>query len=220
MDDEDFDASEVGVAFGRYQKSTGTYNFIAMSENTPWLPNAYPKVGPIVINEIMYHPNDNPDAEYVELLNISDSTVTLYDFDANESWKFVDDAGDDTPKLEFYFWHDSQDITIEPNEYILLVRDISAFAVEFGGVPSVQIFQWEDGGLNNGGEKPQLSLPGDEVGDTHYYIRVDRVTYDDEHPWPTEPDGSGASLSRVFPYYYGNDPNNWQAASPTPGSSP
>ncbi|UCG59434.1 MAG: lamin tail domain-containing protein, partial [Phycisphaerales bacterium] len=43
---EKFGASQTGVAFGRYEKSTGTYNFVAMSVNTPGSANAYPKVGP------------------------------------------------------------------------------------------------------------------------------------------------------------------------------
>ncbi|GAG03337.1 unnamed protein product, partial [marine sediment metagenome] len=55
---EDFGASETGVSFGRYYKpNTGNFNFVAMSENTPGSANAYPKVGPIVINEIMYNPS-------------------------------------------------------------------------------------------------------------------------------------------------------------------
>jgi len=36
--------------------------------------------------------------------------------------------------------------------------------------------------------------------------------------WPTQPDGQGASLSRIDPNLYGNDPNNWTYADPpTPG---
>ena len=50
---ESFGASETGTSFGRYLKSTGTYNFVPMSEPTPGAANAYPLVGPIVINEIM-----------------------------------------------------------------------------------------------------------------------------------------------------------------------
>ncbi|MHC4687915.1 MAG: hypothetical protein ACYTEW_26950 [Planctomycetota bacterium] len=71
-------------------------------------------------------------------------------------------------------------------------------------------------------------MPGDEDAGTRYYIRVDRVSYSDgSHPedcpggvdfWPTEPDGNGLSLTRIDPNLYGNDPNNWQAASPSPGS--
>jgi hypothetical protein len=81
--------------------------------------------------------------------------------------------------------------------------------------------------LANDGEKLEISKPGDESGGTRYYIRIDRVNYSDGwHPdncpgdvdlWPTEPDGDGDSLNRIFPQYYGNDPNNWQAAPPTPG---
>ena len=70
---EKFDASEAGVTLGRYEKSTGTYNFVALSNATPGAANAAAKVGPIVINEIMYHPDAVADAEYVELLNISGS---------------------------------------------------------------------------------------------------------------------------------------------------
>ena len=40
QDVEDFGASETGVAFGRYRKSTATYNFVPMSENTPGWANA------------------------------------------------------------------------------------------------------------------------------------------------------------------------------------
>ncbi len=225
MDIEQFDASETGIAFGRYLKSTGTYNFVAMSENTPDSANAYPKVGPIVINEIMYHPTDTAgEAEYVELLNMSGSTVTLQEYDTEQliyvSWRFTDSGG-----VTFDF---PLGTTMEDGEYLLLVKNIDAF--NDAGYPTVpggvQIFEWDDGKLDNGGEKIQLSKPGDEDPATHerYYIRVDRVNYSDgshpagEDPWPAGPDGSGESLHRLFPQFYGNDPNNWQGAAPTPGT--
>jgi hypothetical protein len=37
--------------------------------------------------------------------------------------------------------------------------------------------------------------------------------------WPTDADGLGKSLARKYPQYYGNDPNNWHAATPTPGKA-
>jgi hypothetical protein len=59
-----------------------------------------------------------------------------------------------------------------------------------------------------------------------YYIRIDRVNYSDgSHPencpawidlWPIESDGQGASLTRKIPADYGNDPDNWIAAPPSP----
>jgi hypothetical protein len=57
----------------------------------------------------------------------------------------------------------------------------------------------------------------DQSGARHY-IRIDMVNYDNEAPWPLEPDGGGASLRRVVANHYGNDPNNWTFANPpTPG---
>jgi hypothetical protein len=94
--------------------------------------------------------------------------------------------------------------------------------------PGVEVLGSYDGKLNNGGEKLELSMPGDvdEFG-TRYYIRVDRVNYGDgSHPedcpggvdlWPVEADGGGESLNRLLTDRYGNDPNNWDANTPSPG---
>ena len=219
---EKFDASETGVAFGRYQKNTGTYNFVAMSRNTPGSENAYPKVGPVVISEIMYNPvSGNQDEEYIELLNISDSVVTLAEYDNEQlidvPWRLADDSNGIT--FEFPLG-----TTMAPGEYLLLVKDLAAFDSAYPNIAgSVQIFEWGTGRLNNAGEKLQLSKPGDQVEAVRYYIRVDRVNYSDgshpvgEDPWPTEPDGFGKSLMRIVPANYGNDPENWIAANPSPG---
>ena len=220
---EDFGASENGVAFGRYYKaSTDNYNFVAMSENTPGLPNAYPKVGPIVINEIMYHPEifwGHWDAEYIELYNITASEVNLYD--ANDiPWKFTDGIEFTSPPAT----------SIPAHSYLLVVKDINAFNSEYPGAPgSVQKFEWDSGRLNNDGEKVEISMPGDIDGNgQQQYIRIDRINYSNgshpedfngvTDPWPTEPDGSGQSLERINVNLYGNDPNNWDANIPSPGS--
>ena len=227
---EDFGASENDVAFGRYRKSTGTYNFVAASQKTPGASyegaaNAYPKVGPIVINEIMYHPDwfgtsayNNDEFEYIELYNISGSAVTLYDSNENEPWKF-------TNGIDFTF-PASPEVTIDPGQCVVVVRNPAAFAERFPAVPAEKILGPYEGQLGNDGEKLEISMPGGLEGDTRYYIRIDRVNYSDgsHHddfgvvdPWPTEPDGDGDSLNRIFAQYYGNDPNNWQAAPPSPG---
>ena len=219
---ERFGASDTGTSFGRYRKSTGTYNFVGMSAATPGAANAYPLVGPVVINEIMYRPADDGDAEYVELLNISDGPVTLFDFDALEGWRFVDDAG-----IDFSFPEDVP-LTMQSGEHILLTRDASAVRQAFRVPADVAVFEWESGKLANSGEKIRLLKPGDvdEAG-TRYWIEVDRVNYSDGaheeefeggiDPWPRGADGFGQSLNRLSPLLYGNDPNSWQATIPTPG---
>ncbi len=220
---EDFGASQTDVAFGRYYKgSTDNYNFVAMSENTPGRANAYPKVGPIVINEIMYNPGSgNQNEEYIELFNISSEAVTLYRYDKSEAWRFTDG-------IEFVFPSDPV-VTIPAGGYLLVVKHLDAFAARYGAMPAgVVVLGPYDGQLQNGGEKVELSMPGDvDVFGTRYYIRIDRVSYSDgSHPedcpggvdlWPTEADGSGLSLSRQVPSAYGNDVANWRASTASPG---
>ena len=137
---EDFDASECNVSFGRHLKSTGTYNFVAMSSSTYELPNAAPKVGPIVISEIMYHPDwlngsnyNNDEFEYIELYNTSlDEDVTLFDASTNTPWKF-------TQGIDYTFSTDSP-VTIPAGECIVIVKNPDAFSVRYPAVSSSIIY--------------------------------------------------------------------------------
>ncbi len=219
---EDFDASSPGISFGRYHKpGTGNTNFVAMETPTPGSENAYPLVGPIVISEIMYNP-DWPDSgsytndqyEYIELHNISAESVTLYNENKNAPWAF-------TRGIDFTFPSDVP-VVIPAGGYLLIVKHPEAFIWRYPNVPVEMILGPYNGKLSNAGESLELSMPGDDS-----YIRIDRINYSDgSHPedcpgdvdlWPTESDGAGLSLTRRIPVDYGNDPDNWQAASPTPG---
>jgi len=223
---EKFDASEPGVSLGRYRKSTGAYNFVALRKPTPGQENAAPRVGPVVINEIMYHPDAPAYAEYVELLNVSDEPVTLYDAVRQAPWRFTDDP--DHPSVELLL-PTSPPVTLGSGEYLLLVKDVGMFSSKYAAAADVKVFAWGAGKLINGMAKIQLSKPGDvEADGTRQWIRVDRIAYSDgshtqdfpegKDPWPMEANGQGASLSRTDPAAYGNDPDNWHAAVPSPGS--
>jgi hypothetical protein len=210
-EDEDFGASETGVSLGRYQTSTGDWDFVAMDHNTPGTANAYPKVGPVVINEIMYNPQSgNQNEEYIELHNISGSVVYLYNFAENTGWKFTDG-------VDFTF---GSDANIPAYGYMMVVKNVAAFTSAYGAMPpTVRVVGPYNGQLDNGGERVQISKPGDvDEGGVRQHIRVDRVNYDDEAPWPTGADGGGMSLTRINPNLYGNDVINWGANSPSPGN--
>ena len=225
---EDFGASVTGVSFGRhYKSSTDSYNFVATEQITPGSANAYPKVGPIVISEIMYNPDwpdgspyPNDQYEYVELQNISEEAVTLYDYETGEPWNFTDG-------IEFIFPVDAP-VTIPAGGYLLLARNPAAFSWRYPNVPAEIILGPYDGSLSNSGERLDLNMPGDVDNEgVRYYISIDRVNYSDgSHPencpnwidlWPIESDGQGASLTRKVATNYGNDPDNWIAALPSPG---
>jgi hypothetical protein len=226
---EDFGASETGISFGRYYKaSTNSYNFVPMTTITPGTANSYPKVGPIVITEIMYNPDwpatgsyANNEYEYIELRNISGAAVTLYDSNENLPWKF-------TNGIDYTFGTGSNIVTIAAGARMLVVKNTAAFDSRYPGLTSIRFGPYS-GWLANDGEQLELSKPGDvDSFGLRHYIRVERVDYSDgSHPngepgdidlWPMGADGLGKSLKRTTDSAYGNDPNNWTAATPTPGS--
>jgi len=232
---EDFGPSAADVAFGRYYNSgAGNYNFVAMDHNTKGYANADPKVWDVVINEIMYNPislpgdtYDDEEYEYIELYNRTGATVDLQEYDPDEMeyvpWRF-------TNGIHYSF---PPGASIPANGYIVVVKNLAAFSERYPTVPSGKIYGpfEEDMQLSNGGEKLDLSIPGDLVDTERMYIRIDRVDYSDgSHgenfpggvdPWPSEPDGNngdGSSLSRKVPGDYGNDVNNWEAAIASPAA--
>lgn len=221
---QDFDASERNVSLGRYIKSTGGMDFVAMALQTPGGENSPPRVGPVVITELQYNPSaDNSGDEYIELRNISGSAVMLQDAVKTEiapgvyqtdvvPWKF-------TEGIDYTF---PMDTTIPAGGILIIARNPSAFTAYYGGqMPAGTVVLGpfaNDTNLSNGGEKVRLCRAGDQLlGKPRNYIRIDQVNYDDESPWPVGADGQGQSLTRVNPAAYGNDVGNWTAAAPSAG---
>lgn len=214
---ENFGPSSEGETLGYYYKpSSDSYNFVAMKEATPGAMNTGPRVGPIVISEIMYNPSGNGDAEYIELLNVSNAPVTFFDFTKGRAWRISDG-------IDFEFPSDispSVPLTLAPGQRAILTKNLVRFTASFGALlaPGTPVFEWGTGSLNNGGETLQLDKPGGVDGlNILQYVRVDRVNFDDASPWPTSPDGTGPSLNKISEIDYGNDSVNWQALSASPG---
>jgi len=225
---QDIGASATGVSYGRYFKgSTGNYNFVPLSFPTLGLDNVYPKVGPIIITEISYNPiwpvggsYTNDQYEYIEIKNTSAVAITLYRQDKSEPWKI-------TGGVDFTFPDAPNVVTMGAGDYLIIARKPEAFLWCYPGVPAAKVLGPYVGSLSNGGERVQLSSPGDlDKWGVRQYIREDRVVYSDgSHPgsqpggidlWPVEADGQGYSLQRIDDTLYGNDPNNWQAEEPSP----
>jgi hypothetical protein len=207
---EQFSASDTGVTLGRYIKTTGGKDFVAMATPTPGEANSAPLVGPVVINEIYYHPSSG-DFSFIELKNITGEEVLLYDSSAPENtWKL-------TEGVNFIF---PQGATIPAYGYALIVEcDPTFFRTKYNIPVSVPIYGPYIHKLDNAGDTVELKYPGDPQpdGDVPYY-RVDQVTYEDSGLWPTLADGAGASLNRISATAYGNEATNWTAGYPTPGA--
>ena len=240
----EFGAAANGVSFGRYETSVGV-DFTAMSLRTfgadnpesvqefrtgNGLPNSQPLVGPVVINEIMYHPpdidgtNDNTLDEYIELHNFSGAAVPLFDVNfPTNTWR-LDSA------VEFDFPHN---VSLPAGGYLLVVSfdpvvdtvSLNAFRATYGLSAAVPVYGPYDGKLDNSGESVELYKPDPPQGAGSPdeglvpYVLADLVRYGDVDPWATSPDGFGDSLQRIDSALYGNDPLNWAGDAPTPGAN-
>ncbi|MBN1673001.1 MAG: lamin tail domain-containing protein [Kiritimatiellae bacterium] len=210
-----FGGAQNGVAFGRYVTTEGDTDFVAQSvTNTLGAANAAPKVGPVVINELMYHPAAGSEWEFIELVNFGDSAVALYDPDNTANrWQLSGAVSYTFPAAT----------TLNAREYVLVTAtNESAFRARYPAVPAgVRVFGPYTGRLSNGGESVKLWRPDAPDPEGIPLILVDRVQYDDDSLWPENADGDGPSLERQDARAYGNDPANWAAslaAGGTPGT--
>jgi hypothetical protein len=211
-----FGASDPGVSFGRYSTSQGV-DFVPLGRTTFGSDapatlddfrsgnggaNAAPRVGPVVINEIMYNPTAGG-SEFIELLSITNASVDL------SGWTI---AG-----ANFSF---PTGTVLSSRGLVLLLKtnatSIAAFRSAWTVPPEVPIFA-HDFVLENEGEALRLEKPNPEP--LMPAIEMERVRYNDKSPWPTEADGEGPSLERFAAAQYGNDPINWRtvAAGGSPG---
>ena len=231
-----FGPAESGVSFGRYVTSTGNVDFppmngltfgviepgtVAQFRTGAGASNTYPKVEPVVINEIMYHPPDLggvDDAldEYIELYNSGTRPVPLFDpFHATNTWQLQN-------AVSFTF---PTNLTLASNGYLLVVSfdpvndpaSLAAFQAYYSLGTNVALVGPYAGKLPNSDAKVELWKPGTPTNSFVPYILVERVHYYDALPWTPDADGSGAALNRNSVTGYGNDPTNWLAGPPSPG---
>ena len=205
----EFGPTDSGQSWGRVETTVGS-DFAPLISATPNADNAPPNVGPIVINEIQYHPTDEG-REFIELKNISSGTVDLtgWQFDRGIRFAFPDGA-----KLAAGGYL----VLIQVEEDELVAEQISLFRTtqNLPELTAVFAYRESDGSLDNAGETLVLKRPDSQ---SNRLIEADRVVYSDEEPWNPRADGQGPSLSRIKSNSFGNDPANWKTSTQqgTPG---
>jgi hypothetical protein len=126
----------------------------------------------IRITEIMYHPLDapagNPDAEFIEIQNISDIAIDL------DQLQFTDGVAFSFPSM-----------TLEAGAYAVVVADVAAFESIYG--TGINVVGAYTGRLNNAGERIVLE---DALGN-----EIHRFRYRDS--WFDVTDGLGHTLTIV-----------------------
>ena len=195
----DFGSAEHGVSFGRYitsvgvditameRLSLGTNAFVTVSDFRmgTGLTNPYPKMGPLVISEIMYHPPDILSGtnylddslnEYVELYNITTNVVHLWDTNGPFNGLYFDSRVSPDP-----FWASGltntwridgmvnytfpTNVSMAPGEALLVVNfdpvtnltQLELFRSRYGVPDHAQIFgPYHGGKLKNSGGSIEL----------------------------------------------------------------
>jgi len=224
MDTVRFGPTGNGVSLGRFPDGTGPLVAQSMPtlgsdvraddppqrllefRNGSGASNAYPRVGPIVFNRIQYRPASGND-EFLELLNITDFQVPLYDpFHSQNTWKIGDGIDFTFPPF----------ILTRPGEKFLVVPiDPALFRSKYSIAESTRIFGPYTNALSNTGERIALFKPDPPQAPTSPnpglvpYILVEAITYSASAPWPTGADGTGAALLRRDPHAYSDDPQAW-----------
>ncbi|MBN2506659.1 MAG: lamin tail domain-containing protein [Verrucomicrobia bacterium] len=226
----EFGASLNGITFGRHVTSIGAEHFVAQSANTLSSANAGPRVGPIVISEIMYRPRDvfvnnaywdNTEHEFVELCNIASTNVPLFDPHAPTNvWRLRDAVSYAFPSNQVMAA--GERILVVDFDPVASPAMASAFRARFGVSPAVRLFGPYGGKLANDDDSVELVQPDlvrfytNEIVITA--VLIDKVHYRDASPWPLAADGIGFSLQRAPLDAYGDDPAHWVGAAPTPGA--
>jgi hypothetical protein len=197
--------SEIGVSFGRYVNSQTQSVVTAMATTTPGASNGPPRVGPVVISELMYHPFSGGH-EFIELRNIASNSVALFSAaQPTNTWRLNKGVDFAFPTNQF----------LSAGGYTLVVPiDPYTFRTLYGVPGKVAIFGPYAGALDNGGEKVHLAKPGSPTTNGLLpWVLVDGVDYNDDAPWPLGPDGSGPALERVNETAFADDPANWRTAN-------
>jgi len=139
----------------------------------------------VVINEINYNSDNSADpGDWVELYN-----PMPYELDLS-GWQFFDENN------SFTF---PDNISLEAGAYLVLVEDSTMFASIFPNVPNY--FGGFGFNLSGGGER--ITILADAM------CLADYVIYDDDAPWNSTPDGTGATLSLIDATFDNNLPSSW-----------
>ena len=212
VDHVEFGAAASGESFGRWPDADGgLYPMIATTLGSA---NSAPRIGPVVISEVQYHPEGDANAgwEYVELYNPTGAAVDLSNWRLGGGVTFVFQPGTTIAS------HATLVVTtFDPT--VASMRD--GFKAYYGLTGTVAMAGPYSGSLDNSGEDVQLlrpdTPPAEEPTFTPYLLE-DAVDYDDASPWPTTADGGGLSLQRRSVRSLGDVADGWNAATPTPGT--
>jgi len=152
----------------------------------------------VIFNEINYKSASSFDTgDWVELYNVDTIPANI------SGWMFKDEKDDHVFSIPF-------GTVLQPGGYLVLCENSVAFSQRHPGVDN--FFGDFNFGLSSNGELIRLFNQAGTL--------IDHVLYGTSSPWPTEPNGQGATLELKSPWLDKSLPDSWCASSNygTPGA--
>ena len=144
-----------------------------------------------IFNEVMYHPANTGDAEWIELRNVMSINMDLSGWSISGGVNYTFPEG----------------TVISAGGFLVIASNPSVLQAS-AGITGV-LGPWT-GALNNGGETIRLNDRAARV--------MDELAYNDKDSWPAGADGSGMSLTRRDGSLSGTEPEHWVASSQRGGT--
>lgn len=205
-----FDGSDQNMSFGRSRTSEGVDYFQPELSASFSLKNSGSRPIPLLISEIMYHP-DVDEYQFIELHNPSKDPLSLWQADTpTRTWGL---SGGSIGRSKPQFWFPEGTI-VPPDAYLICIPESTGpIAVPNGA----QVFRVPDDIFSTTRGVLRLHRPLASHGAKIRYLTVDEAIYQNRLPWDIGASGGGQGLERTNTSGFGVDPLNW-CAGPVGGT--
>lgn len=222
-DSVEFNATFTGDSIGRLPNGSGRLTRLASTSFGS--ANGDAEVGPLVISEINYHPEDpssaalaidptltDDDLEFIEIANPTPDAISLTNWRLRGEADFDFAVGTSLAAGEAIVV-----VSFDPTD-VLNAAKLAAFRAHYNIPSSTNIVGGFEGGLSNSSGRISLQQPdtGNFALGVVPRVVVDEVVYDDLAPW-ADADGTGQVLERDDLAASGGFASSWIAAAATPG---
>ena len=160
-----------------------------------------PERGDLIINEVLSHPFDGTDADFIEIFNKSSKIIDLKDVK-------IGSGGDTMPQKAV--WASSGGSQLFPNGYCTLCKNRKLTQQQYVCPEPLNLLQCD-------------SLPSYNNDEGVVFLTdkslqtIDKLHYTDDMHYPKLQTTEGVSLERLSPTMPTQNPDNWHSAAETAG---
>ena len=160
-----------------------------------------PEQGDLIINEVLSHPYDGSDADFIEIFNKSSKIIDLKDIK-------IGSGGDTMPQKAV--WASSSGAQLFPNGYCALCKNKKLTLQQYACPEPLNLMHCDSLPAYNNDEGV-VSLTDRSLQ------TIDRLHYTEDMHYPKLLTTEGVSLERLSPTLPTQNPDNWHSAAETVG---